>query len=296
MGYHYGMTDSIRSGAPSALHSIRREREKLPSIQRRIADFVLGHPVEVVRMSISQLAMKTGARSESSIVRFYRTFGFTGYQDFKVGLATELAGQALIYHAKEDITIEDDVETIKRKIFAGAIEIIQENISRMQVGVLEQAVELLGESKRIILLGFASSASIAYDAQFMFSVLGLNCIFTSDPHVNAVVLSAARQGDVVLCISHSGESKDVVVPAQNGRPWAKIIAITGHSDSSLAKIADVCIVTFSEEMSYRTDAMASRIVQLGIIDILFTSLAVRMGPQGLDRLNKARHSVSYLKY
>lgn len=281
--------------APSELQE-QTTGDVLEELARKGARQLLAQAAEVVRMSISALAMQTGARSESSIVRFYRTFGFSGYQDFKVSLATELAGQAVIYRANEDITIDDDVEAIKRKILAGAIDILQENISQMQAGAIEQAVQLLFESKRVILLGFASSASIAYDAQFMFSVLGLNCFFTTDPHVNAVLLSSARQGDVVLCISHSGESKDVVVPAQDGKPWAKIIAITGHADSSLAKIADVSIVTFSEEMNYRTDAMVSRIVQLGIIDILFTSLAVRQGPDGLDRLRKARHSVSYLKY
>jgi DNA-binding MurR/RpiR family transcriptional regulator len=290
------MSDSIPSETAPVLPAIRQAREKLPVIQKRIADFVLAHPEEVVRMSISTLAMRTGARSESSVVRFYRTFGFGGYQGFKVSLAAELAGQALIYRANEDITIDDDVETIKRKILAGAVEVIQSNISQMQSGVIGQAVTLLRGCRRVILLGFASSASIAYDAQFMLSVLGLNCVFTTDPHTNAVILSGTRQGDVVLCISHSGESKDVVVPVEKAKPWAKIIAITGHADSSLARIADVAIVTFSEEMSYRTDAMASRIVQLGIVDILFTSLAVRMGPEGLDRLNKSRQSVSYLKY
>jgi hypothetical protein len=39
----------------------------------------------------------------------------------------------------------------------------------------------------------------------------------------------------------------------------------------------VPIVTFSQEVAYRTDAMASRIMQLGIVGILFAALAVRMG-------------------
>jgi DNA-binding MurR/RpiR family transcriptional regulator len=290
------MSEYLPTERPSILHSIRRERSKLPAIQRKIADYVLEHPAEVVRMSITQLTMRTGARSESSVVRFYRTLGCSGYQEFKVNLATEIAGQAVVYHAVEDITIDDDIEAIERKILSGAIEIIQENLAELQPEVLEQAVDLLQKAQRIVLLGFASSASLAYDAQFMFSVLGLNCVFTTDPHVNAIVLSNPRVGDVVFCVSHSGESKDVVIPARNCKPWAKIIAITGNADSALAKIADVSIVTFSQEMAYRTDAMASRIIQLGIIDILFTALAVRMGPQGLERLAKARHSVSYLKY
>jgi DNA-binding MurR/RpiR family transcriptional regulator len=288
--------DNRQPEQPSILHAIRRQKGNLPPIQRRIAEFVLNRPAEVVRMSISQLAMESGARSESSIVRFYRTLGFSGYHDFKVNLATQIAGQAFVYRANEEITIQDDIEAIKRKILSGAIEVIRENIAGLRRETLEAAVDLLQKSKRIVLLGFASSGSLASDALFLFSVLGLHCVYTADPHVNAVILSEPRQGDVVFCISHSGESKDVVIPAQNVKPWAKIIAVTGYPESTLARIADVCIVTYSEEMSYRTDAMASRIVQLAVIDVLFTALAVRMGPEGLERLNKARHSLSYLKF
>jgi len=64
----------------------------------------------------------------------------------------------------------------------------------------------------------------------------------------------------------------------------------------LGKIADVCITTEGEEMNYRTDAMASRIAQLAIIDVIFTALAIRKGPTGLSNLLRARQSLSYLKY
>jgi len=49
-------------------------------------------------------------------------------------------------------------------------------------------------------------------------------------------------------------------------------------------------------MNYRTDAMASRIAQLAIIDVIFTALAIRKGPTGLSNLLRARQSLSYLKY
>jgi RpiR family carbohydrate utilization transcriptional regulator len=72
-----------------------------------------------------------------------------------------------------------------------------------------------------------------------------------------MLLSDPNEGDVVICISHSGESKDIVIPIQAAKPLAKIIAITGFPDSHLGKIADVCISTISEEMNYRTDVMVS---------------------------------------
>jgi DNA-binding MurR/RpiR family transcriptional regulator len=46
---------------------------------------------------------------------------------------------------------------------------------------------------------------------------------------------------------------------------------------------DVCITTNSEEVNYRTDAMVSRIVQLAVIDTIFTVLALRKKGDGLNR-------------
>jgi len=45
---------------------------------------VLNDPSKVIKMSISQLAKEAGARSEASVVRFYRTIGFESFSDLKL--------------------------------------------------------------------------------------------------------------------------------------------------------------------------------------------------------------------
>jgi RpiR family carbohydrate utilization transcriptional regulator len=275
--------------------SIRRSLKKMTRTQQQIAKFVLKQPQKVLKISISQLAMESGAKSEASVVRFYRLLGFSGYHDFKVTLATEIAGKSF-YHTYEDITEKDDIDTIKRKIFQGAIKTLDENQALLTRELLEKAVHTIEKAQRIIFLGYATSAAVALNAYFKFSQLGLNCHFSQDPHINAAILAEPRKGDVIFAISHSGESKDVVIPSQNAKPLAKVIALTGIPDSPLGKVADVCIATFSEEMNYRTDAMITRLVQTAVVETLFTAITLRRGPQALDRLSKTRKMLSYLKY
>lgn len=264
-------------------------------VQANIGRFVLSEPAKVIKMSISNLASSTGAKSESSVVRFYRILGFESYHDFKVSLATEIAGKSF-YQTFDNITVNDDTEVIKQKIFQGAMKTLDENRISLSDSILTQAVEIIEKAARLIFLGYASSGTIAYDAYFKFSGLGYNCFFSMDSHINAIVLSNSQEGDVVLCISHSGESKDVVIPVKSAKPRARIISITGYPDSHLGKISDICIPIISEEMNYRTDAMVSRIVQIAVIDTLYTSIGVRKGPAALTKLTKTRQSVSYLKY
>jgi RpiR family carbohydrate utilization transcriptional regulator len=238
------------------MHTIRRKQKDMTPIQLNIAYYVLSQPAKVVKMSISNLAMETGAKSESSVVRFYRTLGFASYHDFKVTLATEIAGKSF-YHTYEDITINDDLKTIKQKIFQGAMKTLDENISALDDATLMKAVEIIENAKRLFFIGYASSGAVAYDAFLKFSGMGFYCQFSTDSYINAMLLSYPNEVDVVICISHSGESKDIVIPIQAAKPLAKIIAITGFPDSHLGKIADVCISTISEEMNYRTDVMVS---------------------------------------
>jgi len=274
---------------------IRRKYKCMPKLQKKIADFVLSNPSDVIKMSITKLAQKTGAKSEASIVHFYRNLGFDSFNNFKITLAAEIAGNTF-YHVYEDITVGDNIETIKNKIFTGSIKILEDNLYGIDNESLEKAVDLIDKANRILFLGFASSAAVAMYAHFHFSLLGLNCHFSLDSHVNSILVSNLDRNDVVFSISFSGESRDIVIQSKQAKLLAKVIALTGFRDSPLAKIADVCIVTTSEEMNYRTDAMASRIVQLAVIDTLFIGLALRKGKEGLDKLLKSRQSLSYLKF
>jgi DNA-binding MurR/RpiR family transcriptional regulator len=265
----------------------------LTRIQRSIAEYVLKHPDQTFKMSITELARKTGAKSESTVVRFYRDLGFESYHDFKVTLATEIAGNSF-YHTYEDITSDDSITTVKRKFFEGSAKTLHRNM--YSDVLLQQAVDLICGCKRLIIIGFGTSGSLASDAYFKFLRLGIHCFYYPDPHYTAVMLAEPQEHDVVLAISYSGESKGAVIPVKKARPVAKVIAITGAKDSPLGNIADVCIATESEEVNYRTDAMIALIVHVAVVGTLFTGVSLRMSPASLRSLEKTKQALSYLKF
>jgi DNA-binding MurR/RpiR family transcriptional regulator len=291
------MSSPARRLSKSILATIRERHHEFPQIQQQIASFILEHPQEVVRMSISHLAMKTGAKSEASIVKFYRSLGFSGYHDFKVTLATEIAGQS--FHNPDnftEISIDDDISAIRKKIFLSSMHVLEANNASIDDATIGKTVDLLESAKRVIILGYGTSAVAAYDLYVKLTRLGVDCHYSLDSHVNALILAEPREGDVIFAISYSGESRDVVLQVEHVRGIAKIIALTGEADSPLAEKADICIAVRSFETSYRTDAMVSRMVQITIIDILFTVLALRGGNAALARLTRSRQGLSFLKF
>jgi len=279
------------------LASIQDKLDEFSKVEKRIGQFVLQNPQNVIRMSISELAQQTGAKSEASIVKFYRRLGYSGYHDFKVTLATEIAGQNF-YKPDTDIQISqnDDVASIRKKIFLSSVDVLELNNRTIDDKALERAVTIMSNAKRIIIIGYGTSASMAYDLFVKLIRIGIDCYYTTDAHTNALILSEPREGDVLFAISFSGESKDVVLQAKQVKGKVPIIALTGEEASPLSKNSDVCITVKSYETTYHTDAMLGRIVQLAVINVLFTAIAVRGGDKALSRLNHSRQGLSFLKF
>lgn len=229
------------------------------------------------------------------MVRFYQSIGFRGYHEFKVALASDIAGK-IFYHALEDIDANDTVGTVKRKLFEASIFALQQNLKAIDNLALDRAVGLMAEANRLIFLGYGPSAAVGYDAYFKFTRLGLRCHWSTDPHVNAVLLSEASEGDVVFVVSQSGEERDHILPLRRARPPAKVVSITGNADCPLSRVSDVCLVTASEERNYRTDALVSRIIQKAVVSVLYAGVAIRRGDSIIERLYTSRQALSYLMF
>lgn len=277
------------------LQTIRSKFHQMTQTQQQIARYILDQPARVLRMSISELMQATNVKSESAVVRFYKILGFSGYNDFRVDLATEIAGKSF-YATYDEITATDDVETINTKMLQGIMRILHENMATIHRDALRQVVDILEHARRIVFLGYGTAGIVAFDGFFKFSELGFDCHYSPDPHVNAVILTEPKEGDVVFCISYSGENRDILIQANRAKPIAKIVALTGSAESPLGEIADICVVTVSEEKNYRTDVMITRIVQLAMIDTLYIAVGLRKGSSVMERLTKTRHALSYLKY
>ncbi len=292
------MAEIIQDGRTSTyptLALIQQNYSNMSRGQQRIADYVLHNPDEMVKSSISEFAQKTGNKSESAIVRFYRSLGFKGYKDFKLKITQEISSKTF-YHSYEDISIDDSPSEIKRKIFNGAVLTLEANATLDNGEEYEKAVELLMRAHRIVLLGQAVSAAICYYAHFRFLELGLNCHFSPDPHINAAILSNPNPDDLFFCISMSGETRDIVAPLANVRAYgASILSLTGFSDSTLAGLSDVVITVKTDETTMITDAMNARVSQLCTIDALFSMIGIACGQGAFNRLLMTRRTFRAFK-
>ena len=108
------------------------------------------------------------------------------------------------------------------------------------------------------------------DATHKLLRLGFNAVCYTDNHMQAIAAAHLKNGDVVIAISHSGSSKDIVQALELAKSRGAItITLTNKGKSPVVKFSDFILNTVSDETNYTILGLNSRIAQLAIIDAIY---------------------------
>lgn len=273
-----------------ALAAIRGSYRHFSDKEKKIADFVLNDPKNIIHLTISQISDELGL-AESTIFRFCQRIGFKGFQAFKIALAAEVVTPLKDIH--EQIEEGDSVRSVTEKIFRSNIKTLEDTLHIVDIEAMEQAVEAVLKARKIEFFGNGGSAMIAMDGYHKFIRLGLSVSMNLDAHMQLMAASQLQAGDAAIVISHSGSTTDVLdvlrVLKDKG---VIIICVTNFAKSPLSKDADIALYTVSEETDFRSEALSSRIAQLSLIDALYTNLMIARGDEGKKALQNMREAMS----
>jgi DNA-binding MurR/RpiR family transcriptional regulator len=255
-------------GLPIPFVRIRSVYGTLPRSERKVADYVLEHADEIIHASVTDLAQILEV-SESTIVRFCQRLDYQGYQEFKILLARDLG--APFRDTYETISPQDDAATVVRKTLQISSQALTDTLSVLNPDNVKNATELLVTAHHVYIFGCGGSGGIAWVAGQKLLRLGLPTTVCTDPHTQTLLAGMATDRDVVIGISYSGNNEDVVRAmrvAQERR--VRTVAITNYPTSPAARLADVSLITGAAETPQFSESGPSRVVQLGIIDVLCT--------------------------
>lgn len=280
--------------AYSNLQFITSRREELRKSETKVADYVVANPQKVVHYSISELADNTDV-SEPTVIRFCRRIGFRGYQDFKIALAQSVVPRIKSIH--EAIGEGDNARTLATKIFQANADAIQDSLQTLDYSALEHTIDSCRVARSIVFFGLGGSASVAMDAYHKFFRLGIPCNWYEDAHMQAMSASMLGPEDVVIAISHSGSSRDIVEAIElANEAGATTVAITSHVKSPVSRAAKLVLSVSTTETSYRFEPMASRIAHLSMIDIIAVGVSMRRQEQYVESVRRTRRALVKKRY
>ena len=272
------------------LGKIASARPGLRKSEAKVADAVLADPDGAVRSTLQALAREAGV-SEPTVVRFCRAIDCTGFQEFKLRLAQTLASRDTYLH--RDVTADDTSVELATKLLDGAIASLVQLKHQMAHEALERAIGLYQAAERVELYGSGGSAVVAEDAQLKLFRLGKPAIAYSDPHIQNAAAALLDERALVIAISHSGRSRDLLRTVEIAREaGARVVAVTA-ARSPLAEHSDVTLTVDVSEDSDVFSPLKSRLGQTVILDVLAVGVAVRGGEAMLARLSRARRAIDF---
>ncbi len=274
-----------------ALAAIRGSYRHFSEKEKKIADYVLTDPKNIIHLTINQIADELGL-AESTIFRFCQRIGFKGFQAFKISLAAEVVAPLKDIHEK--IEEGDSIQAVTEKVFRSNIKTLEDTLQIVDAEAMAQATEKLMKARKIDFYGNGGSAMVAMDGYHKFVRLGLHVSMNLDSHMQLMAASQLQSDDVAIVISHSGSTTDALdVLRVLKEKEVTIISVTNFAKSPLSKEADIALYTVSEETDFRSEALSSRIAQLSLIDALYTNLMILRGDDGKKALQDMREAMSH---
>ncbi|HSG02905.1 MAG TPA: MurR/RpiR family transcriptional regulator [Marinobacterium sp.] len=280
------MPSNIVQEISSALDSLNRS-------ERKVAEVILADPQSATRSSIAVLARAADV-SEPTVNRFCKRFNTAGFPDFKLHLAQALASG--VPYVNRNVEPDDDADSYTGKIIDATIAAMVTAKKNLDPQTINLAVDQLIQAKQIIFFGLGGSGPVAADAQHKFFRFNIPVTAYDDFLMQRMVSAASTTGDVIVVISYTGRTREIVDVAELARnSGATVLGITAAG----SPLAEKCSIVIEVDPPEDTDVympMTSRMLHLTVIDILATGVTLRRGPDFLKHLKKIKESLRDVRH
>jgi RpiR family carbohydrate utilization transcriptional regulator len=277
-----------------------RIKASLPSLapaEQRVGKLVLQDPRAFANLPVTQLADRAHV-SKPTVVRFCRSVGYDGLSDFKLKLAGSVSEGVPFIHRSVDV--DDKTTDVMVKVIDNTVAAFLKYRNDASASALDQAVQALAQThstgKRIEFYGVGNSGIVAQDAQHKFFRLGMNTIAYSDGHMQVMSASMLGQGDCVVVISNSGRTRDLMDACDIAKKRGATTIVITASGSPLATAGQIHLTADHPESYDRYSPMVSRLLHLLIIDILATTVALRIGETLQPALREMKNNLRNKRY
>ena len=274
------------------LSKISEALANLSGAERKVAECALAEPKWFVHAAVAEIAEHASV-SQPTVIRFCRSLGYKGLPEFKLSLSASIGHEGMPY-VHEELNADDDMGGVMEKVLGNTAASILGARRSLKETDLENAIAMLSHARRIEFYGVGNSGIVAQDAQHKFFRFGISTVAYVDTHIQLMAASVLSDQDVLVVISNSGSSIEVLdavsIAKENG---AAVIAIT-RADSPLSQLADCVLSVMPQEATERYTPVVTRLPQTAVIDLLALGLARRMGDTASLQLATSKRSICLL--
>ena len=258
--------ETIMSTTTNFWELLQQRQDELTKSGRAVADYLVHHADEAQYLSISSLARECKV-AEATVFRFCRALGFEGYHEMRISLAQANATGALVNQRVPEP--DADTATLCEHASALLMTTINGTQNALSPEAVDRASELLRKARQVYCLGQGGSMLIANDICARFACISTKFRTAGDSHLQLVTASLMTPEDVVLFVSYSGATRDMLETLRTAKAaGAKIILLTHYEDSPGAKLADVVLLCGAQESPLDSGNIPIKVALLYVAEVL----------------------------
>ena len=158
--------------------------------------------------------------------------------------------------------------------------------------VFNESAELLKNSTMVHLVGVGNTSPVCLYCGFRLERIGIRCTYDALPEYYMNHISLASPTDVVLAISWSGTTRNVVSALKLAKEKGlKTVAVTAYQRSPVSASADYLLLSALENGENGRMSQYSRMNEMAVVEALIQAVAA-----GKDEISEPEMWLSELKY
>ncbi|HHT25895.1 MAG TPA: MurR/RpiR family transcriptional regulator [Firmicutes bacterium] len=206
--------------------------DKLTPSQQKVATWLLTkgglHPTS----DLAQVAEQAGC-SQSAVVRMCQALGMEGFREFRMRWAIE-----------ETNGDPKPILADRERIYHNVNMAVRETIEILDPEMLTKSAQYLSEARNCFIYGSGRSGLVGELAAAALSSVGCRAMSFSDTALLAMSYELVDENSIIFVVSHRGEWPEIIPRILSDRErGAKVIVLTSAPHSTLAKLADVLLLT-----------------------------------------------------
>lgn len=247
---------------------IRDRYENFSKAYKKISDYILSNPQDLIKSTALDISKRCGV-SSASIVRFAKYIGFDGLDELKISIASKNYNEDKNY-INPIISSDDSIQELCDKLMVLIKSSNEDFFYQLDKNLLKKSFDIIRKSKSIYILGIGASSLPAYDLFHKLKRVNFNAFFYEDAHLNAEAFNYIGDKDVVIAFSYSGRTKEIIYPVKIAiSKRTPVIAITRKKKNPLSSMANISITVPNNEELTRIGAITSKYSSLIISDLLY---------------------------
>ena len=264
--------------------------ESMSPAERRVARFFQENREQVLIASAAALAAQAGI-SDATVIRATKALGFSGMDELRRTLATEL---------KEDLSpvsrlartlreVGDDKEAafdVTLEIHRKALEDLRRDVSPEH---FRSAVQHIVDARRVSIFGIGPSSAMADYFAIQLRRFGIEAFsLTQTGLLLADGLQRLRAGDLLITFAYSRVYRELAALLKHAdRTGVASILVTDTLDGTLGQRVDLVL----KVARGRADMLSMHTATLGLIEALLVGIATTRPEEtllALEQLNQSR--------